>query len=330
MAKTAFDELMLFVSERMRMSHIYQPVMLKVLLENGGRASRKTIAKAFLNKDRSQIEYYEKIVRDMPGRVLSKHGIVERVGDDFRFTDAFSNLSSNERQSLIAECETKLNEYLEQRGMAPWQHRKKSSGYVPGSLRYDILRRAKGRCEACGISAEERALEVDHIVPRNKGGTDDPSNLQALCFKCNAQKRDRDDTDFAAVKTSYEDRNSDCPFCTLPKERIIDENELAVVILDGYPVTDGHTLILPRRHVGNYFDLHQPEKNAIDQLMQQRRTSLMEADETIDGFNIGANAGQSAGQTIFHVHLHLIPRRTGDMDEPRGGVRGVIPSKRIY
>ena len=64
--------------------------------------------------------------------------------------------------------------------------------------------------------------------------------------------------------------------------------------------------------------------------MQQRRTSLMEADETIDGFNIGANAGQSAGQTIFHVHLHLIPRRTGDMDEPRGGVRGVIPSKRIY
>jgi len=83
MPKTPFDELMLFVSERMRMSHIYQPVMLKVLLENGGRASRKTIAQAFLNEDRSQIEYYEKIVRDMPGRVLSKHGIVERVGDDF-------------------------------------------------------------------------------------------------------------------------------------------------------------------------------------------------------------------------------------------------------
>ena len=330
MPNTPFDELMLFVSERMRMSHIYQPVMLKVLLEHGGRASRKTIAQAFLGEDRSQIEYYERIVRDMPGRVLSKHGIVERVGDDFRLTDGFNDLSSHERQSLISKCDTKLNEYLEQRGMAPWQHRKKSSGYVPGSLRYDIIRRAKGRCEACGISAEERALEVDHIVPRNKGGTDDLSNLQALCFKCNAQKRDRDDTDFAAVKTSYEDRNPDCLFCTLPEERIIDENELAVAILDGYPVTDGHTLIIPRRHIENYFDLHQPEKNAIDQLMHQCRTSLMAKDKNIDGFNVGANEGLSAGQTVFHVHLHLIPRRTGDMDEPRGGVRGVIPSKRTY
>jgi diadenosine tetraphosphate (Ap4A) HIT family hydrolase/5-methylcytosine-specific restriction endonuclease McrA len=330
MSKTAFDELMLFVSERMRMSHIYQPVMLKVLLENGGRASRESIAQAFLNEDRSQIEYYERIVRDMPGRVLSKHGIVERVGDDFRLTDEFSDLSHDERQSLIAECEAKLNEYLEQRGLAPWQHRKKSSGYVPGSLRYDIIRRAKGRCEACGVSAEERALEVDHIVPRNKGGSDDFSNLQALCFKCNAQKRDRDDTDFAAVKTSYDNRNSDCSFCTLPKERIIDENELAVAILDGYPVTDGHTLVIPRRHIENYFDLYQTEKNAIEQLMHQRRADLMEGDKTIDGFNVGANAGQSAGQTVFHVHVHLIPRRKGDIDDPRGGVRGVIPEKRIY
>ena len=88
MPKTPFDKLMLFVFERMRMSHIYQPLMLKVLLKNGGRASRKTIAQAFLNEDLSQIEYYERIVRDMPGRVLSKHGIVERVGDDFRLTDA--------------------------------------------------------------------------------------------------------------------------------------------------------------------------------------------------------------------------------------------------
>ena len=330
MSKTAFDALMLFVSERMRMSHIYQPVMLKVLLENGGRASRKTIAQAFLNEDRSQIEYYDRIVRDMPGRVLSNHGIVERVGDDFRLTEAFSDLNYDERQSLISECKNKLNEYLEQRGMAPWQHRKKSSGYVPGSLRYDIIRRAKGRCEACGIGAEERALEVDHIVPRNKNGTDDPSNLQALCFKCNAQKRDRDDTDFAAVKASYNDRDADCLFCNLPTQRIIDENELAVVILDGYPVTDGHSLIIPHRHISDYFDLYQSERNAIEHLMNECRERLLASDKTIDGFNIGANAGQSAGQTVFHVHLHLIPRRTGDMDEPRGGVRGVVPEKRIY
>jgi ATP adenylyltransferase len=327
---TAYENLLSFITQRMRMSHIYQPVMLKVLLENGGRASRETIARAFLNEDQSQIEYYENIVRDMPGRILSKHGIVERDGDSFQLTEAYSGLNDDERNSLITETDIRFNEYVEQRGMAPWQHRKKSSGYVPGSLRYDVVRRAKTRCEACGVSAEERALEVDHILPRNKGGTDDESNLQALCFKCNAQKRDRDDTNFSMVRASYEERDDNCLFCTLPAERILDENELALTILDKYPVTEGHSLIIPRRHVEDYFSLYQSEKNAIDQLAQRRRISLMDEDNSVDGFNIGANAGHSAGQTIFHVHVHLVPRRTGDVDDPRGGVRGAIPDKQNY
>lgn len=327
---TAFDDLLTFITERMRMSHIYQPVMLKVLLENDGRASRKAIAKAFLYEDQSQIEYYENIVRNMPGRVLSNHEIVERIDDGYRLTDKFNNLNEDQRKSLIQECEMKLKEYIEKRGLAPWQHRTKSSGHIPGSLRYDIFRRAKGRCEACGVSAEERALEVDHIIPRNQNGPDDSSNLQALCYRCNAQKRDRDDTDFTAVRESYQDRDAECPFCDLPIDRIISENELAVAIRDAYPVTDGHSLIIPRRHISNYFELHQPERNAIEQLVHKCRDSLKASNKSIDGFNIGVNAGTSAGQTVKHTHLHLIPRRTGDMDNPRGGVRGVIPEKQNY
>ncbi|WP_407670272.1 HIT family protein [Paramagnetospirillum marisnigri] len=95
-------------------------------------------------------------------------------------------------------------------------------------------------------------------------------------------------------------------------------------------MTDGHTLIIPRRHVADYFDLHQPERNAVESLVQDCRANMIQTDKAIDGFNIGANAGQSAGQTVFHVHVHLIPRRTGDMEEPKGGVRGVIPGKRVY
>ena len=87
---------------------------------------------------------------------------------------------------------------------------------------------------------------------------------------------------------------------------------------------------MPRRHVGDYFDLHQPERNAIDRLVHECRDHLSASDNTIDGFNVGANAGQSAGQTVFHVHVHLIPRRTGDTENPRGGVRGVIPAKQDY
>jgi len=121
-----------------------------------------------------------------------------------------------------------------------------------------------------------------------------------------------------------------CPFCDIPRERVVAESELAFAIRDGFPVTDGHTLIIPKRHVADYFDLTHSERVAIDSLAHSCRRQLLEADKSIDGFNIGANAGTSAGQTVFHVHVHLIPRRSGDMENPRGGVRGVIPGKQTY
>ena len=330
MGPNGYSRLLDFISRDMRMSHVYQPVMLRVLLENEGQASRSTIAKAFLAEDRSQIEYYEAIVRNMPGRVLGRHGIVERVGLDYRLTDDFTDLSPDQRRRLIEACDDRLAAYLEKRGLAPWQHRKKATDYVPGSLRYDVIRRAKGRCEACGASVEDRALEVDHIVPRNKGGSNDPFNLQALCYLCNAQKRDRDQTNYAAVRASYEVRHEGCVFCEPPTDRLVATHELAYAVRDRYPVTEGHILVLPKRHVADYFDLHQPERNAIEELLHQCRQTLKTSDASINGFNIGANAGQSAGQTVFHVHVHLIPRRTGDVNNPRGGVRGVIPERQDY
>ena len=326
----AFEDLRTFIVEKMRMSHIYQPVMLRVLLENGGRASRSAIAKAFLAEDRSQIEYYEEIVREMPGRVLENHAIVERIESDYRLSDRYVNLSYDERQALIAECQTQLNRYLEKRGLAPWQHRRRPQGYISGKLQYDIISRARLRCEACGCSNQDRLLQVDHIIPRNVGGSDDRSNLQALCYVCNAQKRDRDDTNFAQVLRSYADREPGCRFCDVPASRIAAENELAVAILDQYPVTKGHTLVMPRRHFADYFDLYSPERNAIEALLHQCRERLVSSDRLIAGFNVGVNSGVSAGQTIEHVHVHLIPRRTGDQENPSGGVRGVIPEKQDY
>jgi ATP adenylyltransferase len=122
----------------------------------------------------------------------------------------------------------------------------------------------------------------------------------------------------------------DCIFCNIDSTRIIAENELCFVIRDAFPVTDHHTLVIPKRHVADYFDLYQPERNAIDQMIQQQRKVILDLDSSVTGFNVGVNVGQSAGQTVFHVHFHLIPRRDGDVAEPRGGVRGVIPSKQRY
>ncbi|WP_207479599.1 HIT domain-containing protein [Arenibaculum pallidiluteum] len=329
MSSNAYQRLRIFLEREMRQSHIYQPVMIRTLLERGGIAHRRDIAREFLTRDRSQLEYYEQIVREMPGRVLANRGMVERDGQTYRLTVDPAAMTDAERADLIALCDCKVAAYLDARP-DPWSHRRKSDGYIPGSLRYDVLKRAGGRCEACGISAEAKALEVDHIVPRNNGGSDDPSNLQALCYTCNAQKRDRDDTNFGAIRRSYDDRDAGCVFCNLPQSRIVAENELATAIRDGFPVTEGHTLVMPRRHVADYFDLHVPERNGIESLLHDQRRQLQEADRSIAGFNVGTNSGGAAGQTIFHVHVHLIPRRVGDVESPRGGVRGVIPARQSY
>ena len=123
---------------------------------------------------------------------------------------------------------------------------------------------------------------------------------------------------------------SDCLFCTLPPERIVLQNELAFAILDGFPVTAGHALVIPKRHVADYFGLTRDELVACDELLHQLRSSTMSQDATVQGFNIGMNAGAVAGQTVFHCHIHLIPRRDGDVENPRGGVRHLIPGKGHY
>src|SRR5262249_42382422 len=205
---SSFEHFRDFILKRMRMSHIYQPVMIRELLNSGGKASIRNIAAAFLSRDESQLEYYEQITKDMPGKVLAKHGIVERAGDEYRLTVDPSSLSSEERDKLMRLCDEAISVYLQKRGTAVYDHRRAALGYLSGSLRYEVLKRAGRRCELCGISADERAIEVDHIIPRKHGGKDDLTNLQALCFKCNANKGARDDVDCR----SY--RAPSCAACT--------------------------------------------------------------------------------------------------------------------
>lgn len=121
-----------------------------------------------------------------------------------------------------------------------------------------------------------------------------------------------------------------CVFCQPEKSRVYLENHLAFAMFDGFPVTSSHSLIIPRRHVKDYFGLSRDELVACDRLLNEARVKIQAEDNTVEGFNIGANCGSVAGQTIFHCHLHLIPRRSGDVDEPRGGVRHLIPGKGTY
>lgn len=124
-------------------------------------------------------------------------------------------------------------------------------------------------------------------------------------------------------------RDVNCIFCNIPHERIVAESDLCFAIRDGYPVSEGHTLIIPKRHVADYFDLTINEVMAMQAMMREIKEHLDE-DLKPDGYNVGVNVNTAAGQTVFHVHMHLIPRYYGDVENPRGGVRGVIPAKQTY
>jgi diadenosine tetraphosphate (Ap4A) HIT family hydrolase len=120
-----------------------------------------------------------------------------------------------------------------------------------------------------------------------------------------------------------------CPFCRLDMNRILISNQYGMAFRDGFPISPGHTLIIPRQHVANFFDLTTEERQSLWELVAAIRTNLMEEVHP-DGFNVGLNDGQAAGQTVMHAHIHVIPRYKGDASDPRGGVRWIIPGKAAY
>ena len=126
------------------------------------------------------------------------------------------------------------------------------------------------------------------------------------------------------------DPNNPCIFCKIIKEELQFENQLAYSSADSYPVSKLHSLIFPKRHVETYFDLTEAEIQACNDLILKTKEKILKLDSSVKGFNIGTNAGKFAGQSIMHCHIHLIPRREGDVENPQGGVRSVIPNKQHY
>tara|TARA_Y100000389_G_scaffold149202_1_gene148488 strand:- start:840 stop:1238 length:399 start_codon:yes stop_codon:yes gene_type:complete len=126
------------------------------------------------------------------------------------------------------------------------------------------------------------------------------------------------------------DPNNPCLFCNVNKSGVTEENNFAYASYDSYPVTNHHCLIIPKRHIKNYFELTDQELEACNHLIKTMKVIIETKDSSVKGFNIGTNSGKTAGQSIMHCHIHLIPRREGDVENPQGGVRSVIPLKQHY
>ena len=125
----------------------------------------------------------------------------------------------------------------------------------------------------------------------------------------------------------------DCPFCEIinndSMHRVIDKNNLACVVRDGFPISEGHTLIIPKRHIASFFEVTTEEREALFELLDAAKI-VLDKELKPDAYNIGINDGAAAGQTVAHLHIHLIPRYQGDIDDPRGGIRWIMPDKAKY
>lgn len=172
------------------------------------------------------------------------------------------------------------------------------------------------RCRTL-VSRDHHGFEVDRVV---RGYQDAPAwQSTSVGVYCRA----------SAPTPTRPAMSSTCPFCNLDTTRVCLENDAAIAVPDAFPVTEGHTFVIPKRHVTSLFDLSEEGQAAVWRLVAAVR-SILVTDLRPDGFNIGVNDGQAAGQTVAHAHVHVIPRRSGDATDPRGGIRRIVPEKARY
>ena len=240
-----FEELVNFIEHEMRMSHIYQPLLIRSLVDSGGSATLRQLAQIFCVQDESELIRYEDTIKKMPLKVLSKHGIVACEGQLVSLT--VRHLELRQRAKLKQICEQRMREFICDRGLGIWSYRMLDNP-VPATLRYRVLMEGGQRCALCGATHDDQPLDVDHIKPRSKGGPTTMDNLQILCAQCNGAKGNKDDTDFRSSPTD-DDTDSKCPFCQQSvQDNVTESLGTCLALDDGFPVSTGHTLVIPRRH----------------------------------------------------------------------------------
>jgi diadenosine tetraphosphate (Ap4A) HIT family hydrolase len=322
-----FEQLRNFITRKIKPDRVDEFLMIRCLIQAGGSATPRQLARSFVLEDENQVLLYEEKIKELPLKALSKAGVVEYSEGLISLTPR--KLTPLQKAVLRVLCEQKLKEHAGKRGLKIWDEQLSAAETIPDDLRYQALKDSDGRCELCGATKQQRPLHVSHIIPPTREGKTELDNLQVLCSKCSDTKSSMNRTDFRNLVFTESDPT--CPFC-LPniKPRVTAENGTVAAIPDRNPVTRGHTLVIPIRHTQDFFSMTTQERRDAENLIRFLRNKAVRQDRTIVGFNIGTNCGTTAGQTIMHAHIHLIPRREDDTLNPKGGVRAVIPDKMSY
>jgi len=319
-----FSDLIDFVENRMHMSHVYQPLLIRSLVAAGGTATLRQLALSFLVEDESQILFYEDRIKKMPVKVLKKHGVIRQRGDLISL--ATGPLDYRQRSKIRELCERKIQSFLQKRGLDTWANRLIETDPVPPALRYQALLRSGGRCALCGATKDQTTLHVDHILPRSRGGKNVVENLQVLCAECNLAKSNRDTADLRVAEPSSD---PDCPLCSAEiRARAVASNELSYAVevagladcrpISGgspvqlQPLSAGHLIIVPYRHTSDFFTMTAYERRDAEDLIRYLKGEVAANHPEVEGFNVTTDCGSVAGRRISHAHLHLVPRRPGD------------------
>ncbi len=297
-----YEELARFLRQTMSMTHIYQPVMIRKILESGGTATTDEIAREFLLQDDSLLEYYRRTVKRWPKKTLLKHKVVTYERDRFSLTA--DDLTEEEKDEIVNICNQRIEEYVDNY-QDKWGV--KTNMEPTGGIRYDVMAKSRGVCVACGMDSHAAALEVDHIIPVSRGGKTILSNLQALCRRCNAEKRNRDATDFVSWHKRLKYHKKGCLVCDIRPDY---KMGLAFSVNERHPASEMHCLVAPMRHVPDFFGMIPAEQHHCMEMVGTVKSRIMSSDETVCGFDVGF-AGGFAGDDA-HCMIHVIPRREGD------------------
>ena len=317
-----YEDLVDLISHRMPFSDIDQPRLILVLLNKGGVATVGEIANAFVAQ---QYLRCEERIRRVTLPAFEPYPFIQRRGEDLRLDT--TALTDQDISKLRALCEQRIESLRQPPENESSLDQPEQRTTIPDSLRYKVLSRACGRCELCGISSDERLLRIDHIIAPTRGGNGAMDNLHALCTTCQKGKDVITDEESRVDTPQYD---PGCKFCWQREKWSVYRHGTVWAHRDGHPVSDGHHLVIPVRHTDDFFTMTDRERRDANTLIGALRSKLLAEDASIEGFNVGMNCGAEAGQSIFHAHWHLIPRRKNDSKAKKGGIRGVIPERADY
>jgi hypothetical protein len=291
-----------FLLNRMKMTGAYQPMVIKMLLTHGGSVSVKAIAEELARRDPESIDFYSRKLLRYPKEVLGKHGIAKVKAGEFQFQDV--KFDSSEVSGLILICDEKLKQYYEKNRV----EEKDSSGW--GLKRVKLIS-AHPECTLCGARPAKNSdveLDIDHILPTSEGGSDDESNLQVLCHRCN---RAKGNYLLCSSREAHErnlNKNPTCHLCSHKDSDTLEKNEYAFSAMVTTPSANMILRIVPFRHVDDPFKLNDQELLSIHRLAKSARSRLGSEPSAFGAFDLYEKAESPLGTKEIHAHFGLFKR----------------------